>query len=351
MVPVLVSLKQFPAAYVVWKVSDQVIVYANDFALDAFGADENSVGKITLWDIIGPLDTNLIIAESIRSNPDGGPDIHLPDEAFATFKRLDNGALFTAWYRAKDIIESDGTTIYRVALLFTNYDEFEDALNWDAFIALRASRVERDLAASVAHDLNNALSIFQNEIETFSTLHKIDSKEFFQHSFQKFSDIGLKMRQLAHISESVASINSEDVLSRIMPDPTSSLKHTDTDELFRVLVVDDEPALVAGLCSVMELRDIRTLSASTAKEACLKAAAFKPHAALIDIVLGDDDGLELGKQLVELLPNIKIIYMTGYAKHAPVSTFRDKTKVLKKPFEIDLAISLLKEGLVNDNRD
>lgn len=350
MVPILESLKQFPAAYVVWKVSDQVIVYANDFALDAFGADENLVGKVTLWDIIGPLDANLIIAESIRSNPDGGPDIHLPDEAFATFKRLDNGALFTAWYRAKDIIESDGTTIYRVALLFTNYDEFEDALNWDAFIALKASRVERDLAASVAHDLNNALSIFQSEIDMFSALHKIDSKEFFQHSFEKFSDIGLKMRKLAHISQSVASINSEDLLSRIMPDPTSSLGHT-AKGVLRVLVVDDEPALVAGLCSVMEMRNIRTLSASTAKEACLKAAAFKPHAALIDIVLGDDDGLELGKQLVELLPNIKIVHMTGYAKHAPVSSFRDKTKVLKKPFEIDLAISLLKEGLVNDNRD
>jgi len=349
-VPIIESLKQFPAAYVVWKVSDQAIVYANDFALDAFGADENLVGKVTLWDIIGPLDANLIIAESIRSNPDGGPDIHLPDEAFATFKRLDNDALFTAWYRAKDIIESDGTTIYRVALLFTDYDEYEDDLNWDAFITLRASRVERDLAASVAHDLNNSLSIFQNEIDTFSALHKIDSKEFFQHSFQKFSDIGLKMRKLAHISESVASINSEDLLSRIMPDPTSSLGHTGKGVL-RVLVVDDEPALVAGLCSVMEMRNIRTLSASTAKEACLKAAAFKPHAALIDIVLGDDDGLELGKQLVELLPNIKIVHMTGYAEHAPVSSFRDKTKVLRKPFEIDLAISLLKEGLVNDNRD
>jgi ActR/RegA family two-component response regulator len=350
-VPILESLKQFPAAYVVWKVSDQVIVYANDFALDAFGTDESALGKTTLWDIIGPLDANLIILESIRSNPDGGPDIHLPDEAFATFKRLDNGALFTAWYRAKDVIESDGSTIYRVALLFTNYDEFEDDLNWDAFITLRASRMERDLAASVAHDLNNALSIFQNEIDTFFALHKIDSKEFFQFSFQKFSDIGLKMRQLAHISESVASINSDDLLSRIMPDPKASMSRSNSEIQLRVLVVDDEPALVSGLCSVMEIRGIRTLSASTAKEACIKASAFKPHAALIDIVLGDDDGLELGKQLVELFPNIKIVHMTGFAKHALVSASRDKTQVLKKPFEIDLAISLLKEGLADDNRD
>mgnify|MGYP000970978484 CR=1 FL=1 len=105
------SLEQFPVAYAVWRISDQVIVYANKHAFKAFGAGPEFIGSTTLWDIIGPLDTNIILSESIRSSPHGGPDLHLPDEAFATFKRLDNGALFTSWYRAKDIIESDGTEI------------------------------------------------------------------------------------------------------------------------------------------------------------------------------------------------------------------------------------------------
>jgi CheY-like chemotaxis protein len=348
---VLESLKQFPAAYVVWRVSDQVIVYANDFALESFGTNKNSIGKISLWDVIGPLDANLVVLESIRSNPNGGPDIHVPDEAFATFKRLDTGALFTAWYRAKDVIEPDGNTIFRVALLFTNYDKFEDELNWDAFIALRASRVERDLAASVAHDLNNALSILQNEIEICADLHKIDIGTSFQFSFQKLADLGLKMRQLAHISESVASINSEDLLSRVLPDPQVSSRSSGNRASLRVLVVDDEPALVAGLCAVFETRGVRTLSASTSKEACLKAVAFNPHAALIDIVLGDEDGFELGRQMVELLPNINIVHMTGFASHAPAASARNKSKVLKKPFDIDKAISLLREGLANDSHD
>lgn len=351
MVPILESLKQFPAAYVVWRVTDQVIVYANDFALDAFGADETLLGKTTLWDIIGPLDSSLVVVESIRSNPHGGPDIHVPDEAFATFKRLDTGELFTAWYRAKDVIEPDGGTIFRVALLFTNYDTFEDNLNWDAFIALRASRVERDLAASVAHDLNNALTILQSEIESCADLHKIDIGTSLQFSFQKLTDLGLKMRQLAHISQSVASINSEDLLSRIMPDPQISSQSSENGSSLRVLVVDDDLALVAGLCAVFETRGVRTLSASTTKEACLKAVTFNPHSALIDIVLGEEDGFELGRQLLELLPNINIVHMTGFASHAPSAAFRDKTKVLKKPFDIDKAISLLQEGLANDSRD
>ena len=92
------SLDQFSVAFAIWRVTDQVIVYANQHALDAFGAGPEFVGTTTLWDIIGPLDTNIILAESIRSSPHGGPDIHLPDEAFATFKRQDNGAIFSGWY-------------------------------------------------------------------------------------------------------------------------------------------------------------------------------------------------------------------------------------------------------------
>ena len=348
MVPVLEALKQFPAAFVIWRVSNQQIVYANDHAMRAFGGTPELLNKITLWDIIGPLDDNLIIAESIRSNPDGGPSIHVPDEAFATFKRLDNGKLFTAWYRGKDIHEADGSTIFRCALLFTDYDQYQDDQNWEAFISLKAQRIERELAASVAHNLNNALTILQSEITSFSEVHGIDLAQHLNYSFQKLHEIGKDMRRLAHISSSVSMINADDVFDLIMPDPQtlSALQPGQTE--FRVLVVDDEPALLAGLCSVMEMRNIRTLHSASTKEACIKAMAFMPHAALIDIVLGEEDGIELGKQLVELNPNINIVFMTGYANIAPAAIARSNAKVLKKPFEIDTAIALLRDGVNHD---
>ena len=71
-----------------------------------------------------------------------------------------------------------------------------------------------------------------------------------------------------------------------MPDPQVLSAIQPGQNEFRVLVVDDEPALLAGICSVMEMRNIRTLHSASAKEAQIKAAAFKPHAALVDIVLG-----------------------------------------------------------------
>lgn len=338
-------------AYVIWRVSDQVIVYANDFAINAFGGNESFIGKISLWDIIGPADESLIILESRRSDPQGGPDIHLPDEAFATFKRLDNGKLFTAWYRAKDIHEPDGSTLFRVAILFTNYDRSEDDANWEDFITQRASRIERELAASVAHDLNNSLAILQTEIEEFSTLGNVDLGTHLQDSFKRLADLGLKMHQLAHISKSVISANSENVLATIMPAPALKRPFDEGRGNLRVLVIDDEPTLVSGLCSIMTTRGVEALGAANSKEACFKALAFKPHSALIDIMLGEEDGFDLGKQLTELLPDINVVYMSGFARHAPSSVTREQKKILKKPFEVDLAISFLKEGLVNDNRD
>ena len=348
MVPVLEGLKQFPAAFVVWQISNQQIVYANDHAMQAFGGTPELLNKITLWDIIGPLDDNLIIAESIRSNPDGGPSIHVPDEAFATFKRLDNGKMFTAWYRGTDIHEADGSTIFRCALLFTDYDEYQNDQNWEAFISIKAQRIERELAATVAHNLNNALSILQSEIENFSQLHGIDLAQYLDHSFQKLNEIGRNMRRLAHISSSVALVNADDVLDLIMPDPKVLSAIQPGQNEFRVLVVDDEPALVAGICSVMEMRNVRTLHSASTKEACVKAITFRPHAALVDIVLGEEDGIELGRQLVEMNPDINIVFMTGYANIAPAAIAKSNAKVLKKPFDIDAAIALLRDGVNYD---
>lgn len=348
MIPILEGLKQFPAAFVIWQIHNQQIVYANDHAMKAFGATPEHIGTTTLWDIIGPLDGNLIVAESIRSNPHGGPNVYVPDEAFATFKRLDNGKLFTAWYRGKDIDPAEGETKFRCALLFTDYDEYQDDQHWDSFIAMKAQRIERELAASVAHNLNNALSLMRSEIERFSQEHGFNLTDQLSTSFQKLHEIGREMRRLAHLNSSLTSINADDVLDRIMPDPKVFSALQPGEDEFRVLVIDDEPALLAGLCSVMETRNVRTLQSSNTKEALAKAKTFKPHAALIDIVLADEDGLELGRQLAEKHPEINIVYMTGYSSIAPTAIARSNAKVLKKPFEIDTAIALLQDGVKHD---
>jgi CheY-like chemotaxis protein len=336
------SIDQFSAGFAIWRVTDQVIVYANQHALAAFGGTTDFFGKTSLWDIIGPLDTNLILAESIRSSPHGGPDIHLPDEAFVTFKRLDNGELFSGWFKAKDIVEEDGNINFRAVLIFTNYDSNEGNSHFDSFIKTKAQLIERELAGKVAHDINNALAILKTEIESLSTVHGLNIHESLSNSFHRLHNIGLDMRRLAHISESLSEVNENEITSLLMPDASKTMERPVS--LLRVLVVDDEPELTAGLCTVFEMRSLWTQSAHSKNEALARAHYFKPQAALIDIRLGDEDGTDVASALREVIPNITIVYMTGYSSLLPAITANSTNTVLKKPFEIDAAISALMKG-------
>lgn len=342
MVPILESLHSFPVPFAIWRVSDQVIEYANESALREFGANEHFLGQVTLWDVVGPLDQNLIVVESIRSDPNGGPDIHLPDEAFATFKRQDDGSLFTGWYRATDIADRMGTVTHRAALIFTDYDSYEDGRNWDEFIQLRAQRIERELAASVSHRLNNSLAMLEAELERMRHQSGVDFRSRLAPSLDRLRDIGHQMNQLAHVSDSIRESNSQDVFARIMPsiDRPDSLSHHG----MRVLLVDDEIPLLEGLSAVMTMRGVIADTASNGRMALERLEKFRPDAVLIDIVLGDENGIELGEQIAKQAPNATIVYMTGYSNIAPKMATKNALPILKKPFEIDLAISLLAKG-------
>jgi hypothetical protein len=333
------SLEQFPVGFAVWRITDQVIVYANQHALEAFGAGPEFIGVASLWDTMGPLDTNLILAESIRSSPHGGPDIHLPDEAFVTFKRQDNEKLFSGWYRARDIADADGVTRHRAALIFTNYDVNIDEYHYEAFIAAKSQIVERELAANVAHNVNNALALLETEIDSLAEVHGLNIKGVLSNSLHRLRNIGLDMRRLASISESLLAVNDAGMASQLLPDPSKPMERP--KYLQRILVVDDEADLAAGLCSILELRGHWTQMAQSKKEALAKAGVFHPNAALVDLRLNNEDGTDVALALREMFPNINIVYMTGYSSLLPTIAATTKDTVLKKPFEIDTAIAAL----------
>jgi two-component system KDP operon response regulator KdpE len=67
----------------------------------------------------------------------------------------------------------------------------------------------------------------------------------------------------------------------------------------RVLVCDDEPQILRALRVILRDAGFEVDPASTAAEALDKAAARPPHAAIIDLVLPDGDGIEVCRQLRE----------------------------------------------------
>jgi CheY-like chemotaxis protein len=79
----------------------------------------------------------------------------------------------------------------------------------------------------------------------------------------------------------------------------------------RVLVVDDEPQIVAVLGELLSELGYATRSAMTGPEALRLAAEFQPDAVLLDLALPDMRGELVLERLRRTTPNLPVIMVTG----------------------------------------
>ncbi len=85
--------------------------------------------------------------------------------------------------------------------------------------------------------------------------------------------------------------------------------------MFKVLIVDDEIIIRNGLHKIIEWEKLeigKILTASCGKEALEIARVEKPDIMLTDICMPEMDGLEMTKLMLEMLPKLKVIVLTGY---------------------------------------
>jgi DNA-binding NtrC family response regulator len=83
-----------------------------------------------------------------------------------------------------------------------------------------------------------------------------------------------------------------------------------------VLVVDDDPDIVEYLTFVLAKFGYNTLTANSASEALKvvnRAGQPAPFLAIVDIVLGDENGVNLAKKLVSKAPKLNVLLISGYA--------------------------------------
>jgi two-component system, cell cycle sensor histidine kinase and response regulator CckA len=105
----------------------------------------------------------------------------------------------------------------------------------------------------------------------------------------------------------------------------------------RILVVDDEPTLVALVRTMLWRAGYEVLEASDAAEALTLAA--QPGAPvqllLTDVVMPGMNGYELAEALTAAHPQVKVLFMSGYTDRALFeSTGRSlgDAPLLRKPF-------------------
>jgi DNA-binding NtrC family response regulator len=112
-----------------------------------------------------------------------------------------------------------------------------------------------------------------------------------------------------------------------------------------VLIVDDEPGLRSGLAKLMSLEGYRTLEAGSAAEARKALASSEVHLLLLDLRLGNDDGLKLLKELKGEEPSIPVIIITGHGDiYSAVECMKaGATNYLPKPVDHGLLLSILEK--------
>src|SRR5207245_9941636 len=81
----------------------------------------------------------------------------------------------------------------------------------------------------------------------------------------------------------------------------------------RVLVVDDHEIVRKGLCTVLsEQEDFEVVGqAATGNAAVMLAKQLQPDIVLLDIFLGNANGLDIAQQLLRACPNTRIVIVTG----------------------------------------
>jgi DNA-binding LytR/AlgR family response regulator len=102
--------------------------------------------------------------------------------------------------------------------------------------------------------------------------------------------------------------------------------------MLRIVLVDDEPGALANLEHIFEeLPDVIVAGSYTAGEKALAAVdTDKPDAVFLDIEMPGKNGLELARELYDTHPEIKVVFVTAYAKYMK-EVYGSATDYLLKP--------------------
>jgi len=84
----------------------------------------------------------------------------------------------------------------------------------------------------------------------------------------------------------------------------------------RILIVDDHEVVRVGLRALLERHPNFTVvdEASTAREALQKALMHRPDVVVMDIRLPGRSGIEACQDIIEKMPDAKVIMLTSYAE-------------------------------------
>ena len=116
-----------------------------------------------------------------------------------------------------------------------------------------------------------------------------------------------------------------------------------------ILIVDDDPFVRDLLSESLAELEYQTIPAGTGKEALHAISVSEIQVALIDLSLGDTDGLEVVDTIIDGSPDTQIIIMTGYPRiqSAIDALGRGAQDYIIKPFKLPEIHAAIARSLKN----
>jgi CheY-like chemotaxis protein len=113
-----------------------------------------------------------------------------------------------------------------------------------------------------------------------------------------------------------------------------------------ILVIEDNPDLLDYLRLVLEGQGHETLTARNGREALGYLNGHPVEVVITDLFMPEMDGIETIAALRKQFPNVRVIAMSGRpgVDYLTVARELGVTHTLRKPFEIEELLGLLKDG-------
>lgn len=112
----------------------------------------------------------------------------------------------------------------------------------------------------------------------------------------------------------------------------------------RLLLVDDEPAVAAGLSALLALDEIDVCVIDTGAAVLDAIRSFAPQAVVLDVSLPDADGGEVYDRIAERWPDLPVVFSTGNgdATRLARQLSRPRVRFLRKPYDAKTLLETLR---------
>ena len=113
-----------------------------------------------------------------------------------------------------------------------------------------------------------------------------------------------------------------------------------------ILLVENELGLLELISASLQRSGYKVVEAADGVEALHLADKYAGviHALVTDVVMPQMSGPELSRRVTAVRPEVKVLYMSGYADHA-LEALDEKVIFLQKPFEMGLLAQKVREAL------